>query len=577
MSAVAFNDAVQRAVLRSKIVSTAEELRSLLYRSAYSTIMRESRDCNAAVLGPDGEVLVAGDDIHYSGCFRQFVHVILDRFPDLAEGDIFLTNHPHECGIPHSPDVAFAAPVYVDGMRIGFSLTIAHKPDIGGAAVGSAADARELIQEGLLFPAMRFSRHGQDDENVLAMAAANVRSPDLFLGDLQAQLGVTRVGVDRLQQVCGAMGGPQALLATMAGVLAESEQDLAARIGAWGSREVVVDGTLDSAGLGSADLVPMRLRLSCDAGHLVIDCTEFGDELASSINTVPAQVEMCLYYALIAVVDPTLQFSDGMRRVVEMRFRPGSILRPSTRAAVGASPVLRHRITDLMLEALGLLWPERAIAHSGGSGGVLAIDWSGGQTTGRGTVQYEVLGSAMGGGAAADGYSGVAVNDTVAVLTPIEVLESQFPLRISRFELIEDSGGAGEHRGGLSYRRVYEALAPAAVNRRADGGRIPSRGLLGGQPGRLGSLAIESDERVDRVPIAGRYALNTGDRLTVEGAGGGGYGDPRRRPVELVVADFRRGYISAEAMRDVYGVVVDAQGALDVEATAAGRGGLGPD
>jgi N-methylhydantoinase B len=203
---------------------------------------------------------------------------------------------------------------------------------------------------------------------------------------------------------------------------------------------------------------------------------------------------------------------------------------------------------------------------------VLAIDWSSEDPQRRNAVQYEVLGTAMGGGAGADGHSGVAVNDTVAVLAPIEVLESQFPVRIKRFELIPDSGGPGEHRGGLSYRREYEALARATVNRRADGGRLPARGLNGGRPGRLGSLTIVSGGQSRAVSVAGRYVLERGDRLIIEGAGAGGYGDPTTRSPERVLADRRRGYVSDEVMTGIYKVAAAADGSVDDEATSALRG-----
>lgn len=171
-----------------------------------------------------------------------------------------------------------------------------------------------------------------------------------------------------------------------------------------------------------------------------------------------------------------------------------------------------------------------------------------------------------------DGVSGVTAYYTNLGITPVEVLEGQYPVRIKRFELITDSGGPGRYRGGLSYRREYEALAPASVRRRSERGRFPGRGIAGGHDGSLARVWLRrADGRVEEAPVAGSYELAPGDTLTVEGSGAGGYGDPRTRPPELVLADVRAGLVSAEAAAEDYGVVVDERVDIDEAATVAAR------
>jgi N-methylhydantoinase B len=255
-----------------------------------------------------------------------------------------------------------------------------------------------------------------------------------------------------------------------------------------------------------------------------------------------------------------------MRRAVRIKHRRGSVLDPVSPAPVGAATSVHHRFIDLCMEALSHFVPDRAAAHSGGSSGTLAISWQG-QQAGARSLQYEVLGSAMGGMRHGDGASGVSVYCTNLAITPIEIIESQFPVRIRRFELVQDSAGAGTCRGGLSYRREYEALRPAGVIRRAERGRFPAAGVRGGQPGSTTRVSLDSGGQTRQLPVAGRYELEPGDVLRVEGPGGGGFGDPLGRPAGQVGRDVALGHVSAAAARRDYGVVCGPGGEVDAEAT----------
>ncbi|HVA99808.1 MAG TPA: hydantoinase B/oxoprolinase family protein, partial [Acidimicrobiales bacterium] len=185
---------------------------------------------------------------------------------------------------------------------------------------------------------------------------------------------------------------------------------------------------------------------------------------------------------------------------------------------------------------------------------------------------YEVLGSAMGAMAERDGISGVAVYATNLAITSVEILESQFPMRVRRFELIKDSGGPGRTRGGLSYRREYEAVNAATVSRRAERGRFPARGVAGGLPGSVARVTLDKGDGDLPLPIAGQYRVAPGEIFRVEGAGGGGMGDPRTRDPELVALDVRRGYVSRDSARELYAVVLDEELCVDAGATTRLRG-----
>jgi N-methylhydantoinase B len=264
-------------------------------------------------------------------------------------------------------------------------------------------------------------------------------------------------------------------------------------------------------------------------------------------------VEACVFYALIGALDPKLHFNDGMREVVRFKYAPATVTNASPPAPVSSYQSANLRLVDAILEALAHFAPKRAVAHSGASG-AMAISWKGGGRPGQPTLQYEILGSAYGGGNGNDGASAVAPHLSNLHITPIEILESEFPCRITAFEMVQDSGGAGEFRGGLAFRRKYELLQDASVVRRYDRARFPPGGVAGGKAGRPSRFVIRlgaPDE--ETTPASGRYELRAGESFMLEGAGGGGYGEPGKRDSAALKRDIAEGYVSPAAAVREYG------------------------
>jgi len=554
-------------LIRSKIDSLSDEMLHLLYRSAYSTLMRESRDCSYLATTHRGE-LVTGGHLHYRFALQNLMasHAI-------ADGDIYITNHPYQAGVQHTPDLMVMLPVYLNGRHIAFSCTTAHKSDVGGAVVGSASmTSTDLFQEGLLIPILKIGHiEGQGfelDENILSMISNNVRNPDLFIGDMRAQIGVTLVGRERICKIAE-LYGVEALFDSYEAMLDYSDRTLRRSLERWPDDSVTVEGFLDNDGVNLDTPVRYELTVTKSGDTIVFDFSGSDDQTDGPVNMQKPYMEGAVFGALLAMTDPSAGFNDGMRRPVEVIVREGSVFSPHFPAPVGAASVVNHRLQHLIQEALGHFAPEKAVANGGGSGGTLALLWSddlGGKTSR--SMQYEVLGT---GGGAWNGHDGTDGTGPLGI-TPVEILEFQFPMRIKRFELIEDSGGAGEFRGGCSYRREYECLAPATLNRRADRGRFPAHGIAGGHPGSLSRFVLDSgtaDERA--VPIAGNYQFAAGDSFMVEGSGAGGYGDPLRREIAAVARDLAIGRVSRRSATDDYGVVFDAAGEIDPEATAEHR------
>jgi N-methylhydantoinase B len=280
-------------------------------------------------------------------------------------------------------------------------------------------------------------------------------------------------------------------------------------------------------------------------------------------------VRGCLSYALIATIDPALANNGGVARVIETRFRTGSIVDPAFPAPTNSYIPSALAVAEACLEALSAFAPERRIARVGGFG---AMSLGGARADGSRFVQYELAGSAYGGRAGSDGPSGIAVLLSNARSASIEILENEFPTRVQRFELIEDSGGAGEFRGGLAARREVEILAPeATLSFRGHGHRIAAAGRDGGAPGKPASCTLYPDTPQART-FPARFsgvAVRAGDRVRFERGGGGGLGDPKQRPAPAVIDDVRNGYVSRASALAEYGVdpaALDAALAVPPEA-----------
>jgi N-methylhydantoinase B len=274
------------------------------------------------------------------------------------------------------------------------------------------------------------------------------------------------------------------------------------------------------------------------------------------VNLRPSMVEACVFYCLIGCLGPKLAFNDGMRDVARLVFAPRTVTNADPPAPVSNYQMVNLKLVDVILEALSRFRPARAVANAGSSS-ALSIAWRQ-QRPGQSSMQYEIIGSAYGGGMGHDGASATATHLSNLHITPIEILEAEYPCRVTRFDLVPDSGGAGRWRGGLSMRREYEMLADAVVIRRFDKSRFPPLGLAGGKPGGRSRFVVRlggPDEL--EAPASGRYEMKAGERFLVQSAGGGGYGDPRERDRAAIAQDLAEGYVSSDAVREDYAVPDD--------------------
>lgn len=524
-------DPITVQVLRNRIAGLMDEMHHHFYRSGYSTIVRESRDFSCVILDERGRLPVAPPMFFHATAYRHLARRVIELYgvEALADGDLFVCNHPYEGGLPHVPDMAVIAPIVVDGTLAGFSAAIAHKADVGGTVPGSTyGQATELFHEGLLLPPVRLASAGVIDRDMERLIAANSRQPDLVLGDLHSQIGAVHIGRDRVKALC-ATHGTGTVRAALDAMIEGAGRAFKAAVAGLPDGTHAAEGFLDSDGVDRDTPVRLHVAVTVADGVVTFDFSRSNDQCRGPVNLRLPLVEACCFHSLIAMIDPALQYSDAARDAVRIVTHPGTVIDAQPPAPCSSYMGACQKLIDVLIEALNPFCPERAAAHAGGSGGALSIAWQDGLRRAHGN-QYEIFGSAYGGGNGRDGASGTTVHLSNIYITPIEIVESEFPCRIGRFELIAGSGGDGEFRGGSSFCREYELLQPATVIYRGDRAKIAPRGVNGGADGRPSRFVLNPgrpDEQL--MPASCRLDLAAGDSFRIEGAGGGGYGAPSDR------------------------------------------------
>jgi N-methylhydantoinase B len=551
-------DAITIQILRNKIASLVDEMHYHFYRSGYSTIIRESRDFSCVILDRSGRLIVAPPMFFHAPVYRHLVGRILDLYggreedAGIKDGDVFVSNHPYAGGLPHVSDMAFVAPVFSDGELVAFSGTIAHKADVGGAVAGStSANATEMFQEGLLLPPIKIVDAGVAQADIERIILANSRQPVLVAGDIHAQIAVTQMGATRVKDLCARFGAPTVTDA-FAAILKGAADELRTAIAKLPEGESSAAGLLDSDGVVLDRPIRLAVTVAIRGGVSSFDFSNSDPQARGPANLRPSMVEACVFYSLIGCLGPNLHFNDGMRDVVQFTYAPRTVTNAEAPAPVSNYQMVNLKLVDVILEALAHFHPVRAIANAGSSS-ALTIAWAKGRP-GQSTMQYEIMGSAYGGGMGHDGASATATHLSNLHITPIEILESEFPCRITRFDLMPDSGGAGRWRGGLSLRREYELLEDATVIRRYDKSRFPPNGVAGGKAGHGARFVIRPGTTQEYVtPSSGRYELKAGDHFLLQSAGGGGCGEPPARDPVALAHDVAEGYVTAEGAKRDYG------------------------
>ncbi len=568
-------DAVELEIIRASLDGIVQEMQNSLFRTGFSTIIRESQDASCAIMGTDALVIAQHVVLPlHIGAFPACCGAVIRTYDDITEGDAFLINHPYEGGSPHAPDMAVITPVFFKGELMGFTGSIAHKSDIGGPVPGSCSgQAKETFNEGLHLPAVRYQHKFQENIEIMRIVAANSRTPELVLGDIRGQLGSSRLGEQRLGELIGKFGRDKSV-GCFARLIELAEQRIRAAITDWKDGRYEAERFVDDDGVDTGKPVRIHVVVEKKGDQIRFDFSGSADQTKGPANIRPPTVRAAIGYVLVSLIDPNTFINSGVLSAFEIVAREGSVLNPRFPAPVNTYNPTVHALVEALYGALADIVPGLARADGCGSRSIIL----GGRSTytGKGYVQYEILGGGGGARAQKDGQSGTSVNQSNAKIAPIEIIESEFPTRILRFELIPDSGGAGKFRGGLGIRREYLNLEDARFSIRSTKHVIAPEGAAHGGKGRTGDIIVNPDtDAAKQLPTRyADYPLKGGDQFRLLTPGGGGYGDGFTRDPDLVARDLNEGYVSVEgALRD-YGVVALHEGqnfVVDGIATAKAR------
>ena len=572
------SDPVRLELVKNAVGSVVDEMVLTVVRIAYSSIMKDTMDLSSAFCDPRGRMVAQGLSLPlHLGSIPDAMDAVLAKFGDtLRPGDVVVLNDPYLGGM-HLPDIFMFQPVWHKQDRLGYAVVVAHHNDMGGRVPGSsAADSTEIFQEGLRIPIVKLYERGELNQTLLDVIRLNVRVPDVVSGDLQAQVAACRIAERGMQELAERYGAAD-LLAMFDELLDYSEREARRTIRA------IPDGTyrftdhLDDDGIHMDQPVTIQVAVTVAGDELTADLAGTSPQVAGAINATLSFAKSAVYFAVRALMDSDVPNNAGFFRPIHIAAPAGCLLNVTSPGACAARGVSGFRLIDALFGALAQAVPDRV--RAAGEGGTTSYSIGSIDDAGKFVLFREALMGAWGAGAGHEGIDGVANPACNIGNAPIEVVESQSPVRVERYELVPDSGGAGEFRGGMSVERQLRFLgARATLQFRSDRRRFPPYGLNGGRPGAASKTDLHDGSAWSETPTKFTRPLHGGQALRHATAGAGGYGDPRRRDPALVLLDVRDGKVTPEAARRDYGVVVrgeprlPAQYRLDDAATKSLRG-----
>jgi N-methylhydantoinase B len=576
MSARGGLDPVTLGVVWGALQSIAVEIGTTVHRTAYSEQAREGQDFSVAVFDPAGRMVAQGPySPGHMGAMSFAVRHALAAHPadTLRPGDAILLNDPL-LGSGHLPDFFITQPAFVDGHLVGFAVNILHHTDVGGQRPGSQGveGIFDYFQEGLRIPPTKVWSAYREHEGIVGIIAANTRTPDKVLGDLRAQRSALRVGELRLMELV-ARYGRETVRAAMDEIVARTEASMRAAIRAVPDGVYAFEDFLDDWGPGT-DPLRVAVTVTVDGDALTIDYDGSSPQTASGMNSYINYTRSYSYAAVKCLTDPEGPMNEGALRPITVRAPEGSFLNPRPPAGGGPRAIICYRVFEAVVGALAPALPDRVVAAASHFANPTFGGWD--RRRGRRFVAYELVLSGTGARATRDGCEAMAAAFNASNI-PVEAQEANQPLVVERFEFIPDSAGPGRFRGGSGVRRDLRVLADEGkLTNLAERQRVAPYGLFGGRPGRLGRTVLNPGPGEQAVHGKQSRELAYGDVVSFQQPGAGGYGDPLDRDPARVLADVLDEFVSIEAARDDYGVVLTGAGLdlrVDAPATHALRAG----
>ncbi len=552
-------DPVTREIVKNALAAAADEMAIALYRTAYSTIVRDCLDYSTSLCDGEGQMIAQGVTIPlHLGSVPFAMETLFARYgDDMEPGDVFILNDPFEGGM-HIPDIFIVKPIYWEGARIAFSVSTAHHLDLGGRLPGSSAcDNTEIFQDGLRIPWLKLHRRGEPDQALLAMIRVNVRVPEMTLGDLRAQVAACHTGERAVHELVRRYG-LDTFRACTADLIDYTERLVRAEIARWPDGTHTFTDHMDSDGVGGPP-VKLHVALTVEGDSLTADFTGSAAQVPGAINNTYSFTFSVAALCVRAALRLDLPNTAGIFRPISVIAPEGTVLNVVMPGASSMRGITGFRLADLMFGVLAQFVPHRIQAAGEGGNSLVVL---GGLRPDRSPyVYYELMTGTWGGRPDRDANDGLCNPANVASNIPVEEAESNYPLRIERYGLVRDSGGPGRFRGGMAVEREWRLLdGRAHLAIRSDRRDHLPYGLSGGRPGTgsINVLSRESGEEETLITMVST-SMEAGERLYHRQAGGGGWGDPLERDPDLVAQDVRNDKVSLASARGDYGVVLDPE------------------
>ena len=531
-------DPVSFEILKNSLISIAEEMGVVLRKSSFSPNIKERRDFSCALFDASGQLVAQAEHIpvHLGAMPYSVLAVLKDFENDLSESDDVILNDPYRGGT-HLPDITMVSPIFFKDRLVGFAANRAHHSDVGGVAPGSmSALSRDVNQEGIRIPPVKLWSKGKPNRQILDFVLSNVRTPDERLGDLRAQRAANLVGAKRLVELLK-KSSVSTVESGMSQLINYSEELMIKRIRELPRKSSSAIDYLDDDGFGTTD-IPIKVKVTVGRESVAFDFSGSSKQVQGPLNAVYSVTLSAVYYVVRCVTDPSIPANAGCFKPIEVKAPSGTIVKAEPPAPVaGGNVETSTRIVDVTLKAFSSIIPQRVCAACQGTMNNVTI---GGvdPRTGKYFTYYETIAGGFGARYNKDGVDGTHSHMTNTLNTPVEALESAYPLRVRRYELVRGSGGRGRFRGGLGIRRDTEVLAEGStISLMGERQRRGPYGLFGGKSGSPGTYGIVRGNMITSLSSKTTLSANSGDVLTVTTPGGGGYGTISGRARERIEQD----------------------------------------
>jgi len=554
-------DPVTLEVMRNTLYSITDEMSAALVRTAYSTNIKDRRDCSCALYTSDGRVVAQseiGTPLHL-GVMPKVIKSILQKFntAQMDPGDHFILNTPYPSGPGHLNDITIMHAIHCNGRVIALVANQAHHVDVGGYAPGSMPfGITEIFQEGIQIPASKIMSHGEIIIDVFELIKSNVRTKDEFSGDIMAQISANNVGRKRFLEVIKKYSLEEVSF-YMDEIMNYSERRMRSGIRLLPQGEYEFEDYLEGTGI-SDEIINIRAKIMIQKSSINVDFSGTHPQVKGPINCKLPTVEACVYYVMKCIIDPGLPPNDGAYRSINLKVPEGCLLNAEFPASVVQSNIITtQRIVDVLLGAMFKAVPEKVCAACSGTESIVIIGGLNPKTNSY--YNYvETYGGGQGATYCQDGMSGVHTHMTNTRNAPVEVIENNYPLFVEKYGLVPNSEGAGKYRGGFGMTREVVAFLDSKLTVGTDREKLRPWGVLGGhEASGSKTFKVLPDGKVVQLPAKFTGELDKQSKLIVITPGGGGWGDPFTRDPEKVLWDVVEGLVSINRARDVYGVIIN--------------------